>query len=357
MRSNDRPSAADIRRGNSYLAPDKAAPAPPPQHSEPVGSGLLLPIGEQFAHDSPGWHAIRARNVGSSEVAALFDLADAEVPNYMMRRFALWHVKAGNAPPPEVDAVRTSWGLRLEAVIAEAAGLECGWQITKGGYVTDPTTPGLGCTLDYVIASDPDEEGPGALEAKNVDWLIHKRSWTDEEPPFHVLLQLQHQLASTGYTWGAIAVLIGGNDLRIYRYKARPKLISEIRRRVTEFWASIAAGNPPLPDGSDSASEVLASLYPEIVDDAVDMGLSNEWPEAVHAFFAAGEARRAINREYEEAKNRVVVLLDGHKRGYGNGWSVTCSVTPENPGREPEPGELIGVRKEVRKYTAREMAG
>lgn len=310
-----------------------------------------------LAHDSPEWHAIRARHVGSSEIGALFDLPSDQAPAYMMRRFALWHVKAGNAPPPRVDAVRTSWGLRLEAVISEAAAEHCGWEITKGGYVVDPTTSGLGCTLDYVIAGDPEEDGPGALEAKNVDWLVHKRSWTDAEPPIHILLQHQHQLAATGYTWGAVAALVGGNDLRVYRYRARPKLIAEIRRRVAEFWASIAAGDPPLPDGSDSASEVLASLYPGVVDDAVDMGLNNEWPVAAHGFYNATEARRAANADYEEAKNRIIGLLDGHRRGYGGGWAVNCSVTPANPGREPEPGELIGKRAETRRYSVKEMLG
>lgn len=336
-RSRDHLTAAEVRRGIDFLAPNGP--------------------GRQLAHDSAEWHAERARNIGSSEIGGLFGLADAETPNYMMRPFALWHVKAGNASPPPVDANRTKWGLRLEAVIAEAAGLECGWTVSKGGYFTDPTTPGLGCSLDFVIAADPDEDGPGVLETKSVDWLIHKRSWTDGEPPFPVLLQLQHQLAATGFTWGAVAALVGGNDLRIYRYKARPRIIADIRKRVTEFWASVAANNPPPVDGSDSASAVLASMYPEVVDDAVDMSTSNEWPEAAHAFFAAGEARRQINREYEEAKNRVALLLDGHKRGYGGGWAVNCSITPENPGREPKPGELIGVRKEVRKYTAKEIVG
>lgn len=310
-----------------------------------------------YPHDSAEWHAARARNVGSSEIAALFDLPDDQVPTYMLRRFALFHVKAGNAPPPPVDQVRTKWGLLLEDVIAEAAAEQCGWNVVKGGYVVDPTTPGLGCTLDFVIAGDPEEDGPGVLETKAVDWLIHKRSWTDAEPPPHILLQLQHQLCATGYSWGAVAALVGGNDLRLYRYKARPKLIAEIRRRVTEFWASIEAGKPPPVDGSDSASAVLASLYPEVVDDAVDMRLNNEWAEAANRFFDAGEVRRAANRDYAEAKNRVVSLLDGHKRGYGNGWSVTCAVTPENPGREPKPGELIGKKVEVRKYTAKEMVG
>lgn len=311
--------------------------------------------GLQFAEPAE-WHAIRARNIGSSEIAALFDLPDDQVPAYMMRPFALWHVKAGKAPSPKVDTPRPKWGLLLEAVIAEAAAEECGWTISKGGYVTDPTTPGLGCTLDFVIAEDPEEDGPGALEVKNVDWLIHKRSWTGDEPPPHVLLQLQHQLAATGYTWGAVAALIGGNEKKIYRYKARPKLIAEIRRRVREFWASIDAGRVPPTDGSSSASEVLTSLYPEIVDDAVDMTTSNEWAEAACDLFNAGAERRLANHKYDAAKNRVIALLDGHRRGYGNGWAVNCAVTPANPGREPKPGELIGRRAESRTYTAKEMA-
>lgn len=305
-------------------------------------------------HDSPEWHDLRLRHVGGSEVAALFDLTPEDTPNYLTSRFALWHIKAGNAPRPPVDNPRVGWGIRLESVIAEAAAEENKWSVQKGGYVSDIHCPGLGCTLDYVIDYDPTEKGPGALEIKNVDWLAHKRSW-DSEPPPHILLQLQHQLAATGYSWGAVCCLIGGNDLRTYRYAARPKLIEDIRRRVTAFWKSINEGREPPVDGSESAAAILTSLYPEIIDDSVDMRENNEWAEAAHGLYMAGEARRSANDDYDLAKNRVVKLLDGHKRGWGNGWQVNTAITPENPGRAPKPGELIGKRAETRRYTVKEM--
>jgi predicted phage-related endonuclease len=308
----------------------------------------------QIEYDSPEWHALRARHIGGSEVSALFDLAPEDVPGYARSRFALWHIKAGNAPPPIVDKTRVSWGLRLEAVIAEAAATENGWSVQKGGYVSDVQCEGLGCTLDYVIEYDPAEKGPGALEIKNVDWLVHKRSW-DTEPPPHILLQHQHQLAATGYGWGAVCCLVGGNDLRVYRYKVRPTLIADIRRRVSEFWQSIDEGKEPEVDGSESASTILRSLYPEVVDDAIDMSANNEWAGVCHDFHKAGEDRRVANAVYEDAKNHVVRLLGDHKRGYGNGWSVNTAITPENPGRLPKPGELIGKRTEVRRYTVKEM--
>ena len=308
----------------------------------------------QYVHDSPEWHEKRAAHVGSSEVSALYDLAPEDTPNYLKSRFALWHIKAGNAPPLFTENPRIKWGIRLEAVIAEAAAEENKWSVQKGGYFTDRECPRLGASLDYVIDYDPTEKGPGVLEIKNTDWLVHKRSWQTEPPP-HILLQLMHQLAATGYSWGAVCCLIGGNDLRTYRYKARPVLLADIRRRVREFWASVESGDEPKVDGSESASEVLKSLYPVVVDDVIDLRENNEFPEAAHGLYMAAEARKAAEAEYEEAKNRVIQLLDGHRRAFGGGWTVNTSVTPANPGRPPKPGELIGKRRESRSYTAKEM--
>jgi predicted phage-related endonuclease len=305
--------------------------------------------------DSPEWHALREKHVGGSEIAALFDLPADQRPGYLLSRFALWHIKAGNAPPPAVDKKRTSWGLKLERVIAEAAAEESGWGVTKGGYVSDPTTTGLGCTLDYVIQADRDEEGPGVLECKNVDWLIHRRSW-DDEPPLHILLQHQHQLAATGYTWGAVAVLVGGNDLKVYRYKARPKIIADIRRRVREFWESIEAGREPPVDGSDSASAVLASLYGSADPEPLDLSADNEMPEICASYLNAAQRRKAAEAQEVEFKNRLIAKLQGHLQAETTGFRVKVSVTPEKPPRPAEPGEIIAGRKESRRYMVKEIA-
>lgn len=310
-----------------------------------------------YVTGSPEWHALRAKHIGASEVAALFGVQ----PAYALSHYAMWHVKAGNAPPPEAGGERVFWGNRLESLVAEVTAEAEGWTIRKGGYAEDSQCPGLGASLDYEIEGNEalaaaGYVGDGILECKTVDWLVHRRGWTGDEPPLFILIQLQSQCAARGFLWGAVGALVGGNDRVTYMYHARPKLIADIRRRVREFWVSIAEGKEPPVDGSDSASAVLASLYPTVVDDAVDMSASNEWAEAAHDFLNAAEARKAANGNYETAKNRVVALLEGHKRGYGNGWAVNCAVTPENPGREPKPGELIGKRAEVRRYTVKEMA-
>lgn len=298
------------------------------------------------------WLDLRQRYVGASEVAALFGVQAA----YALDHFALHHVKAGNAPTPPVDGPRVRWGKRLEAIVAEAVAEEHGYTVQRGRYAIADDCPGMAASLDFEIEADIEGEfdGPGVLETKNVDWMVHRRSWTDDEPPIHVLLQLQHQLGCTGYGWGMVAGLVGGNDLKKYRYPAKPKLISDIKLKVTKFWQDIVAGNAPDTSASESSAAVLRSLYTAPVDDAIDMTGSNEWSEAVAAFIEAGCAKRSASETYEDAKNRVVALLGNHRRGWGGGFSVNTSITPAKEDRLAIPGEVIRGRAEVRKYTAKE---
>lgn len=293
--------------------------------------------------DRAEWLALRTRYVGASETAALWG-AQA---GYALSHYALWHVKRGIEPPP-VEGPRVAWGLRLEEVIAAACAEEHGFAVSKGRYAVCDDTPGMAASLDFEIAADPTGEfaGPGVLETKNIDWMQHRRAWTDGEPPLHILLQLQHQLACTGWRWGVVAGLVGGNDLRIYRYAARPALIAQIKARVRQFWAS---KEPPPVDGSDSAAAVLRALYPDPVDDALDLSESNEFPEAVQALIDAAEAKKAATAEYDEARNRAAALLEGHKRAWGGGYSLTQIVTAAKPDREAKPGEIIKGRGEVRR--------
>jgi predicted phage-related endonuclease len=308
----------------------------------------------KFEHGSAEWHAHRARHVGGSECSALFGVQ----PAYAMGLFALWHVKAGKIQPPVVDGPRPRWGLLLEEAIAQAVREERGWTVTKGGYVMDETTPGMGCTLDYVGECD-ELDGPGCLEFKNTDWIVHKKSWTNDEPPLHVLIQLMHQLGCTGYKWGAVVALVGGNDLRIYRYAARPGLIADIRKRVTAFWRSIDEGKPPAIDGSDSAFHALRELHPEIVDDAIDLTGDNEFPNLCAELDAARTARMEAEKHEDHLKAQVMEKLGDHKRGWTDGWSASITVVAANPGKVITPemcGEVIGARKESRRLNVKERA-
>lgn len=300
------------------------------------------------------WLDIRTRYVGASEVAALFGVQ----AGYSLDRFALHHVKAGNAPPPEVGGPRIRWGQRLEEIVALAVEEEHGYPVRRGRYAIADDCPGMAASLDFEIDVDPSGmfEGPGVLETKNVDWMIHKRSWTDGEPPLPILLQLQHQLGCTGYRWGAVACLIGGNDLRLYPYAAKPSLIADIKRRVTQFWSDIADGREPKPSDSDSAAAVLRNLYAETVEFQADLRADNELPDICGRLLDAGERRRAAEKDEAQAKNELMAKLGPNLRAQASGYWINVAVTPAKPEAEITPemvGKKLPGRKEARRYSVK----
>lgn len=290
----------------------------------------LLPIPER----GEAWHDLRARHVGASEVAGLYDLPDA--PDYLMGRYALWMVKAGRMPRPEVDNPRTRAGLALEEAIALLSAEQEGWEVHPGRYASHPC--GLGATLDRIIAApgpnDGNVSGPGCLELKNVDFIQHRRKWTGGEPPMHILLQLQAQLLATGYTWGAVVALVGGNDLRVYRYGVRPKLVEDMERKVSGFWASIREGRVPNADASSSAWAAMAATT-ELDEKGDALDLRDDAEAAEHAdawlYHKAKAAEHA--KQMDAAKHLLIQRIGSFPRAFGDGWSVGLSDVAAVPDR------------------------
>lgn len=290
------------------------------------------------------WLKMRSGFVGASEVAALFNAQAGYQPGV----YALWMAKAGRVPLPAVDTPRAAWGLLLEDAIAAGAAAQHGWDVRPGVYATHEC--GLGATLDRIIAAPAAADyaegyvGPGVLELKNVDWLQTRRgkAW-EGEPPMHVLLQAQAQMLATGFTWGAIAWLVGGNDLRVLRYKARPAIQAEIARRVAAFWTSIEEDRPPSPDGSDATYGALLALLPDVeeADEPADLRGDNE-AEAAAADFLRGSAMAKEGGALRDAARNVLLSkIGGHRWAKTNGATFSVARVAATPDRPAKPDEII----------------
>lgn len=248
------------------------------------------------------WHEIRAKHIGASEVAALFNLSP------YMSRWTLWQIKAGKIPAPQIDSQRVQWGNRLEAAIAEGLAEDHGWNVRKvHRYITHPTIEGMGTSLDYEIFNHPD--GPGVLEIKNVDGLIFRNKWEEAEDlqaPMHIELQLQHQLAVTGRAWGVIGVLVGGNDAKYTVRKRHEPTIQKIETGVQAFWESIANGNEPkISEGAD------LSIVSDLFDGTETVTLNNPLFEHLcQGLKAAQQAEKEAKTKVEEAKLKLIEILD-----------------------------------------------
>lgn len=296
------------------------------------------------------WLALRRRYIGASNAAALFNMQAPYQPGI----YALWMDRADRVPLPEVTIERAKWGLLLEDAIAAGAAEREGWEILPGQYASHES--GVGATLDRIIASDPNEDGPGALELKNVDQLqtLRGKAWAGE-PPIHVLLQHQAQMLATGFKWGAIAWLVGGNELRMLRFKAKPAVQAEIAKRAYAFWQSIRDGVPPKPDGSDATYAALLALLPDADenDEPADLCGDNE-AEMAAADYLRGAAMAKEGDALKAAARNVLLSKIGAARwAKTNAATVSVARVAATPNRPANPGEIIRGRAASARLTVK----
>lgn len=212
------------------------------------------------------WLKLREENIGASEVAALFNLSPYTT------LFQLWHLKKKNVLAPDFNSERIKWGTRLESAIAMGIAEDKGWQIRKvHRYLTHDKIPGMGASLDYEIVNHPD--GAGCLEIKNTDSLVFKKGWWqghELEAPIHIELQLQHQLAVTGRSWGAIGVLSGGNESHVIIRPRHDEIIEKIELAVIRFWQSIQHNIEPEPFNEKDYETVNQLIGPSVEGRGLD---------------------------------------------------------------------------------------
>lgn len=224
----------------------------------------------------------RTGSLGASDAAAALGVSPWKSP------YQLWAEKTGIAAEPDLsENEAVEWGSILEPIIAETYARKTGRKVehNRNALVTrHPDLPFLTATLDATQrVTDRTEpwfkENVGALEIKTTGYYaeypegsnwdngppMHFRirsSW-DEEPPIYYQIQLQHQLAVTGLTWGTLCVLIGGQKFRWFDQKRNERFIEMLLTREAEFWAMIVDRIPPDPDGSIATTETIKRLYPE----------------------------------------------------------------------------------------------
>ena len=229
------------------------------------------------------WHAERAKDVTSTQVAALFDASP------YLTHLELWHQKANGYFEEFVADDRVRWGDRLEAAIAAgvAEELKLSGMRKLSFYHRDPERR-LGASYDFE-AMDADDRNM-LVEVKNVDSFEFREKWNGEgdslmAPP-HIELQVQTQLLlHPGAAYAIIAVLVGGNTLHTLRRERDHELAEEIRNRVSAFWRSVEAHQPPPADYVRDADLLLSHVYSrtdgrEIDADTATVELITRWLDA-----------------------------------------------------------------------------
>ena len=297
---------------------------------------------------SDGDDAFRASHIGAAEVAALFDASPYAT------RFEIWHRKRGTIATPEFGGnERIEWGVRLEPAIIAAAADRYGYELEETPKHLS-NGAGLGGHPDR-LAFCPDRGNRGILEVKTVDRLIRKQ-WGDE-PPLHYLLQAQAYAGLAGRAWCDIIVLVGGNSLERFTYEFRPKVYADIERRVTEFWQSVRANDPPPPDFARDG-DALAEVLGEPTEEVADLRHDNQADELAEEWLTLKSTAKATETRLDEIKTELLLKIGSAGYAMLPNHRIGASQTKDSAGKfvtETMVGTYVGARKGYRRFDVREF--
>lgn len=219
--------------------------------------------------DRDTWLAVRQSGIGSSDAAAAVGL------NPYKSQLELWMDKTGRlSDAQESDSQQMDedngplfWGTVLEPIVAEHYAKRTGHKVRRVNAVLQHKDyPWMLANLDREVAGSNEVQ---ILECKTAG-INGAKLWRDGVPEY-VQLQVMHQLAVTGQEAADVAVLVGGNELRIFRLQRDEVLIERLITLEQEFWRHVEEDIAPPADASESAERALRRLYPDDDHEVLDL--------------------------------------------------------------------------------------
>lgn len=281
------------------------------------------------------WHALRAKNIGASESCVLLGWGYSSP-------FELYMQKVGKLAPPDLSKdERVIIGQCTEAGIAQAAEKLLGIVLRPAKrYITHPTIEGMGCTPDYEIFTADADWVP--VEVKAVAWDRWADEWNpgnepdDEiEPPPHIAIQLQHQLACCGSPYGFVLVLVAGSRIRLIRQERHAGLIEQIEKAVVEFWQRVKEERPYSPDLTIDLS-AMQRVY-KTREGTVDYSGNATLETLIATYARHQQAEAACSKSKEAIKAEIVQWI--HENGAPSRivtdvGRITATLKPATPERQ-----------------------
>ena len=314
------------------------------------------------------WLQERSKGIGGSDVATVLGLTPYKTP------LSLWEEKTGKTKgSPAGEAAY--WGTTLEDVVAKEfskrTGMkiqrvnfllstgENGWmrgnidraivneQIAKTVRVNKPekaaetglmlsTDVGLECKTANAFMAD--KWGP-SQEAE----IVSGNVVTEHQIPLYYETQIQWYMAVTGIKKFYVAVLIGGQDFRMYEVRRDEDVIKAIVEKCHAFWfKKVLADVPPDPINADDIKKLYAR------DDGEMVEASNDEAADIGELRTIRERIKELQDQEKAVANRVILAI-GEKSGLLIGGEKAVTYKAQNSSRfaSTASGPVQGLRTDL----------
>jgi putative phage-type endonuclease len=214
----------------------------------------------------------RRQGIGGSDAAAVVGLSRYKTP------VDVYLQKLGLAPDDE-ESEAAYWGNVLEAVVAsEFVRINNELFKHSGDLIKSKKYPWMIANVDRLLSHKN-----AVLECKTAS-AYKSGEWGEEntdEMPDEYLLQCAHYRIVTNCDYVALAVLIGGQTYRQYKYEKNTTLEERLIEKEYDFWHK----------------NVLASEPPQI----------KSYEDALKLFNAASDSEKKLNAEIGDQLNDYLV--------------------------------------------------
>ena len=279
------------------------------------------------------WLDWRKQDITSTEVSALFGMSPYTTA------YELYHQKHGLLESDFEENERILAGRHLEPAIAALVAEQHGVKVEPFKVYARDEESRMGSSFDFMVigyehdaASELADHfvrfGPGLMEIKNVDFLAHRDRWTKDECPDHIEVQLQQQLELTGYAWGAIVALVGGNKVWIYIRMRDPAVGRALRHAIGNFWALTQAPSPMMPDDADAIIALHQYADPDSILDARE---DEEFATLVLDYDRLGREIRDLEDIRKARKAEILQRAGAASKVILSAGTLSCSQVADTP--------------------------
>lgn len=274
------------------------------------------------------WLKGRQSGIGGSEIAAIVGLNQYRTP------MQVWESKV-NPVEDEETSQPAYWGTVLEDVVAKEYALRTGNKVQRltkqmrhpdfdfaianiDRAVINPAISGNVRWKDGKLTTDR------ILECKTANGFMAKQwgeAGTDSVPDAY-LIQCQWYMGVTGASVCDLAVLIGGQDFRIYTIARDDDLIADLLQQGAAFWELVQNKIEPDPVNYPEAVKKWAISDPSLSVQADDSLIDDlEQIQSIKAQVKELEAQEDV------LKSRVVIALENAETLlYQNVKVATCKT-------------------------------
>lgn len=262
------------------------------------------------------WLAERRRGLGGTDAAAIVGASK------WATEFDVWMEKV-NDLPQKSDTDLMWWGRALEDVIARRYVETTGRKVWAPGRVmAHADFPELIGSPDRLVLGE--QRG---LEVKTAS-LQTAGEWgpdgSDVMPEAYVV-QVAHYMAITGFDKWDVAVLLGGNDFRVYTVQRDREFEDWLVNRCVGWWQEhVVGGRQPFITGAKSTSDVLARRWQRDTGELLDRSADGYATTYRDRYLQARKERQRLEALEDEAANNLKALI-GEAAGlkFGDGSTVT----------------------------------